>query len=173
MGSTVAAALPRCWRGSTWKNHWRQPGRFWGSGKRFSVRHKEKQLDASCCTWWLWSTKTPFSKEKIAKGITDPRHWVLWLQQKLKKQLVANLTPPTCCTWWLWSTKTPLLASTLANGLRPAWMLMNRLLKSFISTLEILRRYFETQSEECQTIVVQISLSGGMSARVRKQITFL
>ena len=124
MGSTVAVALARCWRGSTWRNHWRQPG-----------------------------GKVPSPVETTRCQLDTP--------------------PPTCCTWWLWSTKTPLLASTLANGLRPAWMLMNRLLKSFISTLEILRRYFETQSEECQTIVVQISLSGGMSTRVRKQITFL
>ena len=33
-----------------------------------------------------------------------------------------------------WSTKTPLLASTVANGPMPEWMLMNRLLRSFILT---------------------------------------
>ena len=40
-------------------------------------------------------------------------------------------------------------------------------------SLKRFRKHVQTQSEECQTIVVQISLSGGMSARVRKQITFL
>ena len=86
MGSTVAVALARCWRGSTWRNHWRQPG-----------------------------GKVPSPVETTRCQLDTP--------------------PPTCCTWWLWSTNTPLLASTLANGLRPAWMLMNLLLKSFIVTL--------------------------------------
>ena len=39
----------------------------------------------------------------------------------------------TC--WLCCSTKTPLPASTVAKGPRPEWMLMNRLLKSFILTL--------------------------------------